>query len=70
MMKNNEIALINYYARLIKKGTYTIDQVEERLREEVEKKLKDMPDVKVDEETETPALGQSPTAVNKDALGL
>lgn len=41
-MEGVNIALINYYARLIKKGKYTIEQVPEEDREKVLIKLEEM----------------------------
>lgn len=44
-------ALIKYYALQIKKGLMRIVDIPEDLQNEVTKKLSDIPDVKVDEET-------------------
>lgn len=49
-----KIAIINYYARLIKKGVYTIEQVPEEDREKVLKVVESIPDIPFDPTTQTP----------------
>lgn len=56
MGANTNKALTAYYARLINKGTYTIEQVPEDLRSEVAKLVSEMAPHEVDPVTETPEL--------------
>lgn len=56
MGANTNKALTAYYARLINKGTYTIEQVPEDLQEEVKKLVSEMEPHEPDPETETPEL--------------
>lgn len=71
-------ALINYYAKLIKKKNYSIENVPEDIRSIVMEKVKTLPDPEFDPETETPAEGQevtiqegvSPVMVTKEMIGL
>ena len=44
-------ALIKYYALQVKKGLMRMVDVPQELQNEVMKKLSDIPDVKIDEET-------------------
>lgn len=50
------IALIKYYARLIKKGIYTIDNVPEDKRDYVKKMMEEIPDIPFDPVTQTPEI--------------
>lgn len=51
----SNIAAIKYYARLIKKGRYTMDKVPEEDREAVKKILDETPEPEFDPVTQTPA---------------
>lgn len=44
-----------YYARLLRRGTWSIDKVPEEDREEVTKLALQLPEHELDPETETPA---------------
>lgn len=57
-MTNNKKALINYYARLIKKGTYKLYQVQEDLKDEVLKVVRTLPDPEFDPVTQLYATDQ------------
>lgn len=48
------VALINYYARLIKKGSWKIEDVPDDKRPAVEEALKSMKDIPFDPITQTP----------------
>lgn len=52
-MTNNK-TLINYYARLIQKNNYTIEKVPEEMRDDVIKKLEELPPLEHDPITQTP----------------
>lgn len=69
-MNNKNTALVNYYARLVKRGTYTMDMVQEDLRDEVSKVVETLPEPEFDPVTQTPADGASPTVITKDMIGL
>lgn len=64
-------ALINYYARLVKRGTYTMDMVQEDLRDEVAKVVESLPEPEFDPVTQTPAdYGDNPHNIRKEDVGL
>lgn len=50
------IPLIKYYARLIKKGNYKIEDVPEDKREDVKKIMEEIPDFPKDPITQTPEI--------------
>lgn len=51
----SNIAVKKYYARLVRRGVYTMDQVPEEDREEVTKLALELPEHEPDPEIETPA---------------
>jgi hypothetical protein len=52
----SNIAIVNYYARLINKGRYTIDQVPEEDKQAVKDALQTLKKPEFDPVTETPEL--------------
>lgn len=46
-------AIVNYYARLVHKGSYKLDEVPEDIRDEVNNRIKELPPVTIDPETKT-----------------
>ena len=52
-MKTKNKALVNYYARLIQKGQWKIEDVPDNLRENVTEALKALPPLETTPETES-----------------
>lgn len=53
------VALINYYAKLIQRGVYSIEKdIPEGLIPMVEQRLSELPPLPPDPETQTPAEGE------------
>lgn len=52
----SNVAVLKYYARLIKKGSYTMNDVPKEDQEAVKKYLEETPDPKFDPETQTPEI--------------
>lgn len=53
-MKKNK-ALINYYARLIKKGQFEENNIPSDMREDVMTKVAELPPISTDPETKAPS---------------
>lgn len=54
-MQKSKPAVINYYAKLLKRGTYKIEQIPEKDREDVLKVAETLPEPEFDPVTQTPA---------------
>lgn len=52
------VALINYYAKLMQRGRYTEKDIPEGLLPIVKQRLSELPPLPPDPETETPAEGE------------
>ena len=55
----NNVAQLNYYVSLVRKGYFTLEQVPEFLRSEVSAKVASLPTLPFDPVTQTPAKGET-----------
>lgn len=53
-MKKNQV-LINYYARLVRKGQYKENEIPPDLREDVMAKVEELPPLMIDPDTKAPS---------------